>query len=203
MAKGIIMSPVMASALWQGRKTQTRRLATNKVAAAAQVGDTFWVRESFHLEIQFDALPPRYLNSTQFKQMPVWYVAQGAPSNESAWGQPWGRRRASIHMPRWASRMALRVTDIRKQLLHDISEDDAKAEGVVFKDSDPPFCYVPGLKPFLTAVGIENDRPAACSFGKLWDLFNKKARWQSNPEIIALSFDVQKNTTPQFGGYNA
>ena len=39
--------------------------------------------------------------------------------------------RDPIKMPRWASRLILKITDTRCEQLHEISDDDAIAEGIV------------------------------------------------------------------------
>jgi len=79
------------------------------------------------------------------------------------------RLRPSIHMPRWASRITLEVTDVRVQRLQEISEADAVAEGVEWIR--------------------EHDRDASDAFSRLWDSLNaERAPWASNPWVVAISF---------------
>lgn len=106
----------------------------------------------------------------------------------------------SIHMPRWASRLTLVVSDIRRERLQDISDEDALAEGIVevkwrgrtVYGLPTPFAAL-GVRthPWLIDVASIAKTPAA-SFAKLWRSIHGKAAWEANPEIIALTFDVEQ-----------
>jgi hypothetical protein len=108
-----------------------------------------------------------------------------------------GRRkvRPSIHMPRWASRMWLAVTDVRVQRLQECSEADAIAEGIERID-DPRGTawksyetYADG-KPHPHAV-VPNRSPLT-SYAELWNSLHTAEceRWQDNPWVVAVSFEV-------------
>lgn len=157
-------------------KTMTRRIAKYTPAIRAdgeilsneiyQIGDRLWVREAFsydRIDVDRDgALPP-------------WYWADGNPD-----AGDWTRPKPSIHMPRWASRLTLHVTDVRVQRLQDISEADATAEGVE-RDSDGWRDY---LMPKTQCCGS-----ALASFATLWDSLNaERAPWDSNPWVVAVTF---------------
>ncbi|BDE52102.1 hypothetical protein VEE38_45790 (plasmid) [Escherichia coli] len=75
----------------------------------------------------------------------------------------------SIHMPRWASRIALEITDLRVERLNTISEEDAKAEGA------PTECCVLGDKHFL-------------GFRSLWKNTYGEDSWQANPWVWVVNF---------------
>lgn len=97
-------------------------------------------------------------------------------------GEPDHSWRPSIHMPRWASRLTLRVTDIRAERLQDISEEDAAAEGC-------PGWYSPQHPDF----GVTDGRMPHEEFSELWDSINGKrsgCSWGDNPWVWAISFDV-------------
>lgn len=89
--------------------------------------------------------------------------------------------RPSIHMPRWASRITLEITDVRVQRLQDISEEDAALEGVEGKGKT---WACPLLKSGLCLV-VDNPRRA---FRGLWDMVNGAGSWYANPWVWAISF---------------
>lgn len=90
------------------------------------------------------------------------------------------RTRPSIHMPRWASRLTLTVTDVRVERLQDISKEDALAEGV-----HPDLCPDEPRKVFA-------DNMPAHLFGMLWESINGVGSWDQNPWVVAYTFTVMK-----------
>lgn len=83
-----------------------------------QPGDRLWVRERWAADMSFDDLPPRMLPP---RGMPIYYHAT-AQCMDYKW-------RPSIHMPRWASRITLEITDVHVERVQDITNDEAVAEG--------------------------------------------------------------------------
>lgn len=80
-------------------------------------------------------------------------------------------RRPAIFMPRAASRITLEITSVRVERLQDISEADAKAEGVALKNSPAAFLtsYVRG-------------------FRDLWESINGPGSWAANPWVWRVEF---------------
>lgn len=91
------------------------------------------------------------------------------------------RLRPPMHMPRWASRITLIVTDVRVQRLQEISEADAIAEGVEH-DSDGWRDY---QLPATQCCSTARD-----SFRTLWDNLNaaRGCGWDANPWVAAYTF---------------
>jgi hypothetical protein len=123
--------------------------------------DRLWVREThgFDLRFDYDAGSKVKYRATNGLALPP----------ESGW-------KPSIHMRRSHSRLTLTVTDVRVQRLQDISEADARAEGVGSLES-----HMPGKASVTAREGFE----------RLWDSLNaNRAPWASNPWVVAISFDV-------------
>nr|WP_275973464.1 hypothetical protein [Rosenbergiella nectarea] len=144
-----------------------------------KVGDRLWVRETFATLSNEDGHPIDWDNnlvserkdSAKFYrasccQTPNNYGLWTVPDRDSDFEGPWT---PSIHMPRWASRIMLEITDIRVERLNDISEEDAKAEGA------PTECCVIGDKYFL-------------GFRSLWKSIYGQDSWQSNPFVWVIEF---------------
>lgn len=136
------------------------------------IGDRLWVREAWRCEARLDKLAPREI-ATNYPG--IKYVATDEPDSFGIEG----KYRPSIHMPRWASRLTLIVTDVRVQRLQDISESDAIAEGVE-RDSDGWRNYLmPHTQCCASARG---------SFATVWDHINGPYAWAANPWVAAYTF---------------
>lgn len=183
----IIFSAPMVRAILSGAKTQTRRVMKVRCHSICenddgklwpwsedveltedfwhpcpfgQPGDRLWVRETW------GALP-HMLGG--FQRESLRYRADGEYQNEhGAW-----RWRPSIHMPRWASRITLEITGVRVERLQDISEADAKAEGVSMPDGTP-------APPDFWSYQQE--------FRHLWEQINGPGSWDANPWVWVIEF---------------
>lgn len=93
-----------------------------------------------------------------------------------------GAWRPSIHMPRWASRITLEITDVRVERLNTISEEDARAEGII--DGGCLNCGEP------EPCGCANPEPDATdAFAYLWQSIYGQESWNANPWVWVISFE--------------
>lgn len=191
--KPIIFSTPMVQAILDGRKTQTRRIVKANIVdrfvlddsgnilgsytegmheayptiddAPYQEGDILWVREtwSIHECVKCQAGIPALGGECKCKY--VYRASYGA--TDFRW-------KPSIHMPKEAARIFLKVTDVRVERLQDITEEDAIAEGMSKTLAD-------GVV-FISAKG---------NFHVFWDSLNIKRGygWDTNPWVWVIEFE--------------
>lgn len=112
------------------------------------------------------------------------------------------RWRPSIHMPRWASRLTLRITDVRVQRLQDISKADAAAEGVEWKtcptrQTEASFNAQQMARRMGMAAHYEAEILYVEGYRNLWNSINGHGSWDANPWVWAISFDVLRQNVDQ------
>lgn len=196
----IIFSAPMVRALLDGRKTQTRRIipdgavyedisseaaedfelrgwdifSRGEALCAAQVrwdvSDRLWVRERGWVSKSKTAFQPFVGNEAD-------------PGPHSPDGTPY-KACPSIHMPRWASRLTLAVTDVRVERLQDISEADCDAEAF---GGDFPHAVMPEL--FSEADGRLTIKEC---FQRLWNSISGPDAWANNPWVAVIGFTVHR-----------
>lgn len=92
-----------------------------------KIGDTLWVRETWARNCDDDG----YLYRADCNHNPIACETEADMFERDRYlGELWAKWSPSIHMPRKASRINLKVTNIRLERLLAISESDARAEGV-------------------------------------------------------------------------
>lgn len=150
-----------------------------------QPGDKLWVRETWRVVGWHEGEPLLIEYKDGFRQEECseeeeWYfrmIEQCSDDCEKAGelldengiykceqGVP-TRWRPSIHMPRWASRITLEITNVRVERVQEITPADCIAEG------------------------SENDLPMWRSFSMLWDSLHKKEnQWVDNPFVWVIEF---------------
>lgn len=155
-----------------------------------QVGDRLWVREAHYLtdDGEYDRVVYAADEIAVAEHREAIQQMQADLHLSDRWAASHLKLRTSIHMPRWASRITLTVTDVKVERLQDISEADAQAEGVQ-RDTDGWFDYLmPGTQCCLSAVE---------SFRTLWTSINGQASWDANPWVVAITFDPELRNIDQ------
>lgn len=177
----ILFSAPMVRAILDGRKTQTRRIWKHYQPMANLDPDTFkracpygvprdhlWVRETFSKEadgrlVYRSDKSAIYSTSGKIRGSLFYLPSDYEPI----------RWRPSIFMPRWASRITLEIVSVRVERLRDISERDAKAEGV---------CETCNCLDAVIITSTDHYR-------RLWDSINGKTHpWSSNPWVWVIEF---------------
>lgn len=168
------------------------------------VGDLLYVREHWRTLASHDAIAPRDL-----ARRPDEISFEADPAHTHCTG----RFRQGMHMPRWASRITLLVTEVRVERLQDCSEADAVAEGIIWQDptdedrewakryaeengtdADIKGVWIaPGTRQGWGMTQEERNQPqwgptAACAYRCLWDSINGPGAWALNPWVAAYSF---------------
>jgi hypothetical protein len=184
----ILFQGAMVRALLDGSKTQTRRIAKPRRKPSlldgwtdgyvldpgnsdwlmadnpyGQPGDRLWVRETF-ADIGIGA--PNYIHQADANEVARSLVRRWKPS---------------IHMPRAASRIMLEVVSVRIERLREISEPDARAEGIV--DGGCVCCGEP------EPCGCPKPSPdARDAYVRLWESINGASSWNANPWVWVVEF---------------
>ncbi|HAF1791865.1 TPA: hypothetical protein G9B33_002886 [Salmonella enterica] len=197
--RGMIFNAEMVRAILDGRKTQTRRPFNWKRQPAmemaerddgslwpwaedcerggdiwfacpfGEVGDCIWVRETW-AEAGASAPDLKLYRANYPAHVPTHY--ENVPPAEDVRWTP------SIHMPRWASRITLEITDVRVERVQDISQIDAIAEG------GPP--DHPSFSKISREMGF-SDWPRSWFAQTWWGIYGREA-WNTNPWVWVIEF---------------
>lgn len=163
------------------------------------VGDVLWVREEHYRYGQWkkNGLTKtgrqkwKFCPDSQFNEVRYFDNAPLVIEKNSHRATGWYKRLARF-MPRSACRLFLEITDFRAERLQEISEADAKAEGVqqapLFEGSTIPL-YVDYLAKTPNFPAFGGPRDASRSFKSLWQKINGIESWNINPFVWVVSFN--------------
>jgi len=184
METPIIFQDWAVRSILDREKTQTRRLCKEQPNAGdgwqmygekspyGQVGDFLWVREAWAAPRWLDDEKPRNINSRiapcpYYRARDMW---RPLPQEKLPPHLLRGKWRASIHMPRWVSRIDLRITDLWIDRVQNITPEDAIAEG---------------MDPDNNSIGLRY------SFGQLWNQMyeSRGLGWETNPYVWVIEFE--------------
>lgn len=206
----ILFSGPMVRAILDGRKTQTRRLLKSqpdeewwkirsywphiavfttergmdrpewKVECPyGQPGGRLWVREA-HAIVPATAYRASEGVAQTVNPHDPYYAAVYRAGFDRARSFSW---RPSIHMPRWASRITLEITEIRVQRVQEVDADDVEAEGVQCAGE---FIQREDDKEYF----MHGENCCQEAFARLWDEINTAPgrTWEDNPWVWVIGF---------------
>lgn len=144
--------------------------------------NTLWVRETWQ------AISPDE-NERPLRECQIIYKATDEHPglyNPDKSDEPWYGWRPSIFMPRWASRIKLRVNNVRVEWVQDIDNHDSWAEGILPAENWPNNLICHNSYRLKNGYGPE----ARDMFAHLWNFFNAKRgySWEVNPWVWVIEF---------------
>ena len=202
----ILFNTDMVRAILDGRKTVTRRVIKprpqgcfevfeeplyiydtdfrqGKILPPFRPGDILYVRETWCMNYYHKY--GKYFYRADGEEIEIPTICGKQAIFGKAEGLKW---RPSIHMPKAAARIWLKVTDVRVERLQDIAEEQAIAEGT-------PYDLCGGWKPtFYDPDSGGPDPDFIRGFSVLWNSTIKKSDiglygWDSNPWVWAIEFE--------------
>ncbi|HHT0069041.1 TPA: hypothetical protein ACTW88_001879 [Raoultella ornithinolytica] len=207
--RGMIFNGEMVRAILDGRKTQTRRIMAPQPADDIErsafpnpdaigwksslkhkygsttahfcpfgaIGDRIWVRETFRVHSRAtDVATLVYKASERNSWTEQTHRVPVAVCNKPATPEKWT---PSLHMPRWASRILLEITDVRVERLNSISQEDAQAEGLELTGWRPTYSDPDSGGEIMTPYD---------NFAELWSSIYGDESWQANPWVWVIEF---------------
>ncbi|HDK6335950.1 TPA: hypothetical protein M4Y81_003277 [Klebsiella quasipneumoniae] len=213
--RGMIFNAEMVRALLDGRKTQTRRIIKDCTVGRDPIskfikigkkfigcypedvpelireccpygvpGDRIWVRETW-ADAGASAPDLKLYRANYPEHVPSIYE-NVPPAKEIRWTP-------SIHMPRWASRILLEITDVRVERLNAISPEDAESEGLErtnftgFGD-EPGLPSYPEPDVYFDPLKKQWKEYPPEAFAGLWESIYGEGSWQANPWVWVIEF---------------
>ena len=151
---------------------EDERMFENQLIPPYKPGDILYVRETWHRYTKRDG-------KGEGCHLEEHYGYKASIANSEDVEEPW---KPSIHMPKEAARIWLKVTDVRVERLQDITDDGAKAEGANCKDGKN--------------VGWQEKqrRTAIERFSEIWESTVSKEKidscsWAANPWVWVIEFE--------------
>ena len=208
--KPILFNTEMVRAILEGKKTCTRRLVkflpgensqwTGYIKDGLmlyngrnepcirkvpyQPGDIMYVRETWQYLYELDGneqiiegTGKYYYAATDTIPFDTYVDASGVTHERVPW-------HPSIHMPKEAARIWLKVTDVRVERLQEITEECAKKEGAI---DNRGFIHSPDNE-------YDSIHTAREHFAEIWDSTIKKSDldrygWNANPWVWVIEFE--------------
>ncbi|SVJ72236.1 morphogenetic protein [Klebsiella pneumoniae] len=204
--RGMIFNGEMVRAILDGRKTQTRRPIKWKQTRFTEigeredgskwpwsedaehacefwhpcpfgaVGDRIWVRETFCTVDDTQYGGEKWVDYRATPKFEASHLAGWDCAPNDAEALKW---RPSIHMPRWASRILLEITNVRVERLNAISQEDAQAEGMELTGWRPTYSDPDSGGEVMTPYD---------NFAELWSSIYGAENWQANPWVWVIEF---------------
>jgi len=143
-------------------------------------GDLIWARETHYRTDDGDSECVVYVADEEEARQHLEDIERLKNLYEFSdeWAANHTKKRPSIHMPKWASRLTLRVKEVAVERLQDITEDDAIVEGVI-----------PHMGGWKAHAGTIDYPTAVWAYRHLWGDINGPDAWNANPWVTVTRYE--------------